>query len=114
MLGHFLGVGAAAVQAAIDEHGSVGRAIDSITSTVSQRLRPLPKVEMGPIQRVVSAYHLGDPVYPSDSWKPLLRRRRLEPYDRALTAAATAGLDSVELEVHHQGQVVGSHPGQRA
>ncbi len=106
MLGHFLGIGAAAVQAAIDDHGSVGRAIDSLTATVSHRLRPLPKVEMGPIQRIVSAYHLGDPVYPSDSWRPLLRRRRLEPYDHALTAAATAGLDSVELEVHHQGQVV--------
>jgi phosphatidylserine/phosphatidylglycerophosphate/cardiolipin synthase-like enzyme len=91
MLGHFLGIGAAAVQAAIDEQGSVGRAIDAITAAQSERLRPLPKVRMGPIQRVVSTYHLGDPVYPSDSWRPLLRRRRLEPYDRALNAAAAIG-----------------------
>jgi phosphatidylserine/phosphatidylglycerophosphate/cardiolipin synthase-like enzyme len=115
LLGHFLGIGAAAVQAAIDEQGSVGRAVDAITSTISRRLRPLPKVKMGPIQRVVSAYHLGDPVYPSDSWKPLLRRRRLEPYDHALNAAAAAGLaSSTKLEVHHQGQVVGGRPRQGA
>jgi hypothetical protein len=80
------------VQAAIDEQGSVGRAIDAIAASQSQRLQPLPKVKMGPIQRVVSAYHLGDPVYPSDSWRPLLRRRRLERYDHALNAAAAAGL----------------------
>jgi phosphatidylserine/phosphatidylglycerophosphate/cardiolipin synthase-like enzyme len=114
LLGHFLGIGAAVVQAAIDEHGSVGRAVDAI-AVEFQRLRPLPKVQMGPIQRVVSAYHLGDPVYPSDSWKPLLRRRRLEPYDRALNAAAAAGLSaSAKVEVHHQGQVVGGGPGERA
>jgi len=114
LLGHFLGIGAVAVQAAIDEHGSVGRAIDAVTAGQSERLQPLAKVKMGPIQRVVSAYHLGDPVYPSDSWRPLLRRRRLEPYDRALNAAAAEGLASVEVEVHHQGQVVGSRPRERA
>jgi phosphatidylserine/phosphatidylglycerophosphate/cardiolipin synthase-like enzyme len=116
LLGHFLGIGAAGVQAAIDEQGSVGRAIDAITAAQSQRLRPLPKVEMGPIQRIVSAYHLGDPVYPSDSWKPLLRRRRLEPYDQALNAAAAVGraAASAKVEVHHQGQVVGGHPRQGA
>jgi phosphatidylserine/phosphatidylglycerophosphate/cardiolipin synthase-like enzyme len=107
MLGHFLGIGAAAVQAAIDEQGSVGRAIDAITTSQSDRLRILPKVEMGPIQRIVSTYHLGDPVYPSDSWRPLLRRRRLEPYDRALNEAAAAGASALaELEVDHQRQVV--------
>jgi phosphatidylserine/phosphatidylglycerophosphate/cardiolipin synthase-like enzyme len=114
LLGHFLGIGAAGVQATIEQQGSVGRAIDAITASQSERLRPLPKVEMGPIQRVVSAYHLGDPVYPSDSWRPLLRRRRLEPYDRALNAAASEGLASGEIEIHHQRQVVGGHPRQGA
>jgi phosphatidylserine/phosphatidylglycerophosphate/cardiolipin synthase-like enzyme len=112
MLGHFLGIGAAAVQAAIDEQGSVGRAIDAVTASQSTRLRPLPKVQMGPIQRVVSTYHLGDPVYPSDSWRPLLRRRRLEPYDHALNAAAAAGVASAEIEVHHQRKMVGGNPRQ--
>jgi len=98
LLGHFLGIGAAGVQAAIDEQGSVGRAIDALAATQSQRLKPLPKVQMGPIQRVVSTYHLGDPVYPSDSWRPLLRRRRLEPYDHALNAAAASGLKRNAVE----------------
>ncbi|MGZ3272662.1 MAG: phospholipase D-like domain-containing protein [Caulobacteraceae bacterium] len=115
LLGHFLGLGSSVVQTAIDEHGSVGRALDAITATLSKRLRPLPKVKMGPIQRIVSAYHLGDPVYPSDSWKPLLRRRRLQPYERALEAAAEVGLAaSMKIEIHHQGQVVGGHPRQGA
>jgi phosphatidylserine/phosphatidylglycerophosphate/cardiolipin synthase-like enzyme len=126
-LGHFLGIGAAAVQAAIDQHGAVGRAIDAIIQSPANahRLRPLPRVEMGPIQRVVSAYHLGDPVYPKDSWRPLLRRQTLKPYDEALNAMATEGAviaslvppdepPSVELEVHHQGEMVGSQPGQGA
>ena len=113
-LGHFLGMGAAAVQAAIVEHGSLGRALDALTATQSNRLRPLPKVKMGPIQRVVTAYHLGDPVYPSDSCRPLLRQRRLAPYERALEQAAARGAasdrGSDELEIDHQRQVVGSHP----
>jgi phosphatidylserine/phosphatidylglycerophosphate/cardiolipin synthase-like enzyme len=96
LLGHFLGVGAAAVQAAMDEHGAVGRAIDAIAEATdgAARLRPLPRVKMGPIQRLVSAYHLGDPVYPSDSWRPGLRRRRLKPFDDALNAAAAQGAQS--------------------
>jgi phosphatidylserine/phosphatidylglycerophosphate/cardiolipin synthase-like enzyme len=115
LLGHFLGVGAAAVQAAVDQEGSLGRALDALSGAPSSRLRPLPQVQMGPIQTVVSAYHLGDPVYPSDSWRPLLRRRRLAEYDRALDRLA--GLDaqaSDEGDVHHQRQMVGSHPRQGA
>jgi phosphatidylserine/phosphatidylglycerophosphate/cardiolipin synthase-like enzyme len=87
LLGHFLGVGAAAVQAAIDQEGSLGRAIDRLDTGRPQRLEPLPQVAMGPIARLVSAYHIGDPVSPSDSWKPLQRRKRLRPYEEALEAA---------------------------
>lgn len=84
-LGHFMGVGAVAIQAAIDQHGAVGPAIDAINATIAvQRLKPLPKVKMGPIQRVVAAYHLGDPVCPTDSWRPLMRRARLHEFEAAL------------------------------
>lgn len=91
LLGHFLGIGGASVQSAIDREGSVGRAVDAIAATQSGRLQPLPKVKMGPIQRIVSAYHLGDPVYPSDSWRPLLRRARLKDFETALECAARTG-----------------------
>ena len=113
-LGHFLGLGAAAVQAAIDEHGALCPAIDALAAGPPHRLRPLPGVKMGPIQRIVSAYHLGDPVEPSDSWRPLLRRQRLKPYDRALDAAAAAARRSDELDVHHQRQMVGGDTRQGA
>jgi phosphatidylserine/phosphatidylglycerophosphate/cardiolipin synthase-like enzyme len=99
LVGHFLGVGAAAVQAATLREGSLGRAIDALDTG---RLAPLPTLTMGPLARLISAYHLGDPVQPSDSWRPLLRRRRLWPYERKLEAAAVSG----EQEVHDQGQVV--------
>ena len=103
LLGHFMGLGPTAVQEAIDRLGSVGAAIDSLGAALSSRLRPLPKVGMGPIQRVVCAYHLGDPVWPSDSWRPLLRRKRLSAYDRALDEAAEAGrTPSQKLESHDQ------------
>ena len=94
LLGHFLGVGAAAVQAAIAAHdGAVGPAIDALNG----RLAPLPRARMGPIARVVSAYHLGDPVRPDDSWRPILRRQRLGPYEQALeriTGDSSTGLSS--------------------
>ena len=104
LLGHFLGLGAATVQEAIDSLGSVGAALDGLGATLSSRLRRLPKVGMGPIQRVVCAYHLGDPVWPSDSWRPLLRRARLRAYDHALNEAARTGRPpSQKLEIHDQG-----------
>ena len=102
LLGHFLGVGAAAVQAAVDEAGGLlGPAIDAVNA--HQRLKPLPKVKMGPLGAVVAAYHLGDPVCPTDSWRPLMRHKRLAPYEHVLDEAAASG----EVEVRHQGQVVG-------
>ena len=85
LVGHFLGVGAPAVQAAIDQQGAVGRAIDAVDRApgrppcAAQALAE--PVNMGPFARVISAFHLGDPVGPSDSWRPLLRRRLLDPYD---------------------------------
>ena len=103
LLGHFLGVGPAVVQAAIDREGSVGGAIDALSVSASNRLRPLPPVGMGPVQRIVCAYHLGDPVWPSDSWRPRLRRDRLRDYEHALDEAARTGRKpSEKLEIHDQ------------
>jgi phosphatidylserine/phosphatidylglycerophosphate/cardiolipin synthase-like enzyme len=96
LLGHFLGVGAAAVAAAVERHGGVGAAIDALDTGRPRRLAPLPRVMMGPLAQVVAAYHLGDPVGPADSWRPLMRQKRLSPYERALDAAASGQ----ETEVH--------------
>jgi phosphatidylserine/phosphatidylglycerophosphate/cardiolipin synthase-like enzyme len=87
LVGHFLGVDGERVQAAIAAHGGLGPAIDALNTGAPKRLEPLPRVAMGPLANLISAYHLGDPVAPSDSWRPLLRRRRLKPYERALERA---------------------------
>lgn len=103
LVGHFLGVGEADVEAAIEREGGLGKAIDTLNTHAPQRLLPLPKVQMGPIARVVSAYHLGDPVYPSDSWRPLLRRARLHTFEQALEGAARGRRPSGKLEIDDEG-----------
>jgi phosphatidylserine/phosphatidylglycerophosphate/cardiolipin synthase-like enzyme len=99
LLGHYLGVGAAAVAAEIEARGGVGLAIEALDGGPRRRLAPLPRVAMGPLAAVVAAFHLGDPVCPSDSWRPLMRRRRLAPYERALDKAAAAS--GAKAEIHN-------------
>jgi phosphatidylserine/phosphatidylglycerophosphate/cardiolipin synthase-like enzyme len=102
LIGHFLGVEGDDMQTAIAREGSLGKAIDALNTREPQRLLPLPKVKMGPIARVVSAYHIGDPVYPSDSWRPLLRRARLHEYEQALEGESAGRPPSGELEIDDQ------------
>jgi phosphatidylserine/phosphatidylglycerophosphate/cardiolipin synthase-like enzyme len=100
LLGHFLGVGGGAVQAAVEAAGGLlGPAIDTLNTASPQRLKPLPKVKMGPLAALVAAYHLGDPVCPGDSFHPLMRRRRLQPYENFLDEAAAEV--SGETEIDH-------------
>ena len=88
MVGHFMGLGGPAVEAALDEAGgSLIGAIERLNEGRHARLRPLQPVLMGPLARIISAYHLGDPLTPTDSFKPLLRRRLLDPVRRALKQA---------------------------
>jgi phosphatidylserine/phosphatidylglycerophosphate/cardiolipin synthase-like enzyme len=104
LLGHFLGVGAAAVHGAVDAAGGLlGPAIDALNTASPQRLAPLPRVKMGPLAAVVAAYHLGDPVQPSDSFHPLMRHRRLAPYEGFLDEAAAAASPSGKAEIDHEG-----------
>ncbi len=103
LVGHFLGVGEADIEAAIEREGGLGKAIDALNVHSPQRLLPLPKVKMGPVARVVAAYHLGDPVYPSDSWRPLLRRARLHEFEQALEGASLGRRPSGKLEIDDQG-----------
>ncbi len=96
LIHHYLGVPMAQVQAAIDAAGGLlGPAIDAINTG---RLVVLPKAKMGPLAAVVAAYHLGDPVRPSDSFFPLKRHRRLAAYEHALDRAAAAGSGKAEID----------------
>ncbi|HVY33182.1 MAG TPA: phospholipase D-like domain-containing protein [Caulobacteraceae bacterium] len=94
MVGHFLGLGGPAVEAAMDEAGgSLIGAIEQLNIGRHARLKPLQPVLMGPLAQIIAAYHLGDPLTPADSFKPLLRRRLLEGVRNALTRAAKASQD---------------------
>jgi len=99
LIGHFLGLGAPVVQAAIDAAGgALGPAIDALNIARLQRLEPLPRVNMGPMAAVVAAYHIGDPVSPADSFHPLMRRKVLTPFEQALERLAAA---SGKAEIDH-------------
>ncbi len=58
------------------ERGLAG-AVDALARSSSGRLLPLAPLPMGPLASLIAAYHLGDPLDASDSWRPLMRRRRL-------------------------------------
>lgn len=104
MVGHFLGLGGPAVEAAMDRAGgSLIGAIELLNTGRHARLRPLQPILMGPLGRIISAYHLGDPLTPADSFKPLLRRRLLEGVRNALTRAGKA---SQEGKVDEEWKVI--------
>jgi phosphatidylserine/phosphatidylglycerophosphate/cardiolipin synthase-like enzyme len=83
MMGHFLGMSGPHMETAIAEHGGLTAALDHLTAGGKGRLRPMQPLLMGPLARVIAAFHLGDPTSPADSFKPLLRRRLLDPARRA-------------------------------
>ena len=76
LIGHFAGVAPADAETVIREKGLVG-ALDQLAADSAGKLSPLEPVSMGPLASLIAAYHLGDPMDASDSWRPLLRRRRL-------------------------------------
>lgn len=93
LLGHFVGAAPADVEMMIAERG-LARAADILSRSSGGRFTPLAPVPMGPLASLIGAYHLGDPLDASDSWRPLLRRRRLK------REAAASASPAVDPEVH--------------
>jgi phosphatidylserine/phosphatidylglycerophosphate/cardiolipin synthase-like enzyme len=85
LLGHFAGAAPADVEVMIAERGLAGAA-DELARSSAGRLSPMAPAPMGPLASLIAAYHLGDPLDASDSWRPLLRRRRLEGEAEGATA----------------------------
>ena len=76
LVAHFLGRLLAETQAAIAATGSLGAAIEAL-DRAPRRLRPVAVRPLGPFEKIVVAWSLGDPTAPSDAWRPWRRRRRL-------------------------------------
>jgi phosphatidylserine/phosphatidylglycerophosphate/cardiolipin synthase-like enzyme len=76
-VGHFFDRSADEVAAAVTQTGSLNGAIDRLDDGPMRRLRRLGPVPIGPLAAVIATFHLGDPVAPTDSWRPWRRRRDL-------------------------------------
>jgi phosphatidylserine/phosphatidylglycerophosphate/cardiolipin synthase-like enzyme len=74
LLAHWLGCGEAPLEKAIYETGSVGAALEILRTSGYCRLRPIEPKPLKPLAAFIAAYHLGDPVGPSDSWRPWKRK----------------------------------------
>jgi phosphatidylserine/phosphatidylglycerophosphate/cardiolipin synthase-like enzyme len=75
LLAHWLGCVEKPLEEAIVETGSVGAALEILRTAGYARLRPIVPKPLNPFAAFVSAYHLGDPVGPKDSWRPWMRKR---------------------------------------
>lgn len=82
-LAHFLGVPPDRFDAAVAERGGVAAAIEALDTGPKRRLRRLGPVSIGPLARLIAAFHLGDPATPVDSWRPWLRRQQIQDSLRA-------------------------------
>ena len=76
LLGHFAHAAEGEVEQMVAELGLAG-ATDALARASAGRLVRMEPLPMGPLASLIAAYHLGDPMDPSDSWRPVRRRRRL-------------------------------------
>ncbi len=77
LLGHFVGEAPADVEVMTAQRG-LAATVDTLARSSGWRLCPLSPVPMGPLASLIADYHLGDPLDARDSWRPLLRKKRLE------------------------------------
>ncbi|MFZ4606311.1 MAG: phospholipase D-like domain-containing protein [Caulobacter sp.] len=107
LVAHFLGRPLAETQAAIAAAGGLGAAIEALEALdqAPRRLRPVAVRPLGPFEKIVVAWSLGDPTAPSDAWRPWRRRRRLRrqlalipPADPASPPAADDPTPSVTAD----------------
>ena len=84
LLAHWLGCVEPPMEEAIRRTGSVGAALEELRKGGYCRQRPIEPHPLMPLAAFISAFHLGDPAGPKDSWRPWRRRQ-------ALAAEAAAG-----------------------
>jgi phosphatidylserine/phosphatidylglycerophosphate/cardiolipin synthase-like enzyme len=87
---HWLGCSQAELEGALEREGRLGAAMEALRAMGFSRLQPVTPAHLGPMASFIAAFHLGDPVGPADSFRPLLRRRRLAEEVAELAARALA------------------------
>jgi phosphatidylserine/phosphatidylglycerophosphate/cardiolipin synthase-like enzyme len=103
MIGHYLGRNLLEVEAAMTQAGTIAAAI-ALLDQDPPRLKPVNFRPLGPIERFISNWSLGDPTAPQDAWRPWDRRRcirdqlsRLDelsgvaPADGPISSSTTSG-----------------------
>lgn len=87
LIGHYFGRDLIDTADAIRETGSLAAAIDALDGH-PRRLHPREIKPLGPIERFIAAWRLGDPYGPDDAWRPWLRRKRMAAELEQLPAAS--------------------------
>jgi phosphatidylserine/phosphatidylglycerophosphate/cardiolipin synthase-like enzyme len=90
LLAHYVGCSTDAFHDAHLRTGSLAAAIAELDTGPARRLRPLEPEAQGPLANLISAFHLGDPADPADSWRPWRRRSDIEAERRAFLAELKA------------------------
>jgi phosphatidylserine/phosphatidylglycerophosphate/cardiolipin synthase-like enzyme len=75
LLAHWLGCVETPLEDAIKKTGSVGGALEILRTSGYARLRPIKPEPLKPLAAFIAKHHLGDPVGPTDSWRPWRRRK---------------------------------------
>ena len=86
LLAHWLGCSIQTMADAIHGEGGVGAALEALRLSGYCRLLPIEPVTLGPAATFIAAFHIGDPVEPADSFRPMKRRRALTAEVAALAA----------------------------
>ncbi|MGI9169452.1 MAG: phospholipase D-like domain-containing protein [Caulobacteraceae bacterium] len=86
LLAHWLGCSIATMQSTLESQGGVGAALEALRGSGHCRLLPIQPVKLGPLAEFIATFHVGDPVEPADSWRPVNRRRALDAEVTALAA----------------------------
>ena len=86
LVSHWFGCPQDLVEKTIASEGSLGAAIEALRARGLCRLRPIEAKPLGPVATFIATFHMGDPITPSDSWRPWRRKASLRREVRLLVA----------------------------
>lgn len=90
MAGHWFDLSSDDLAEAVRREGRLGDALEALRAETRGGLKPIRPTILGPTATFIAAFHLGDPVGPADSLRPMLRRVRLEEKVEVVRRGAAA------------------------